>query len=211
MTHLTIDIFSDIVCPWCLIGTRRLSQVLSAWETPLEATIQHHPFFLDPTTPSGGVDLQQMLKRKYGAEPRSMFGHVEAAARETGIDLHLEKQRFIYPTLRAHTLIRRAASRGTQLALVDALFTAYFIDAKNVEDIDVLADVASLHGFSKEEARALLGDEAELESTRAEAIEATELGIRGVPFFVFNGELSVSGAQRPEVFRQAIRQSMRVA
>src|SRR5689334_18662338 len=117
MKSLSVDVFSDVVCPWCLIGTRRLSQVLSAWEEPLEATVRHHAFFLDPSTPAGGLDLQAMLRKKYGVDPQTMFGRVEAAARETGIQLDLSKQAFIYPTVRAHTLIRHAAEKGTQHAL----------------------------------------------------------------------------------------------
>jgi predicted DsbA family dithiol-disulfide isomerase len=208
MKHLQIDIFSDVVCPWCFIGTKRLSQVISAWDEPLDAKIVHHSFFLDPTTPPGGIDLQDMLRRKYGVEPRTMFGRVEHAAHEAGILLDLEKQRFMYPTVRAHTLIRHAAAKGTQLAMVDALFAAYFLDARNVDDESVLAEIASTHGFGVDEALALVRDEAELKATLGEARDAAELGIRGVPFFIFNGELAVSGAQRPEVFRQVMHQAL---
>lgn len=211
MTELSIDVFSDIVCPWCFIGTKRLSSVLSAGEKPLRAEVRHHPFFLDPLTPPGGVDVQEMLRKKYGVEPRTMFGRVEAAARDAGIDLHLEKQRLMVPTARAHTLIRHAAAKGTQQAVVEALFAAYFLDAKDVDDEAVLAALGALHGFTEDEVLALVRDDAELDETRALAVEATKLGIRGVPFFVFNGELAVSGAQSTEVFRQVIQQVTQVA
>ena len=208
MTSLRIDIFSDIVCPWCLIGTKRLDSVLSAWSEPLDVDLEYHPFLLEPATPPEGIVIEDMLRKKYGAEPRSMFARVEAAAREAGLELDLSKQRLMVPTIGAHTLVRHAAGKGTQAALVRALYGAYFLEAKNVADETVLAALALENGFSESEALSLLRNPEELAATRAETQEAARLGIRGVPFFVFNGELAVSGAQQPEVFRQAIRQAL---
>jgi predicted DsbA family dithiol-disulfide isomerase len=208
MTSLRIDVFSDIVCPWCFVGTTRLGSVLSAWGEPLDVELTYHPFLLDPSTPPEGIVIEDMLRKKYGADPHSMFARVEGAAKQAGIDLDLKKQRLMVPTIAAHTLLRHAAEKGTQVAFVRALFEAYFHDAKNIADEAVLTELALGHGFSEDEALGLLRSPEELARTRAETQEAVRLGIRGVPFFVFNGELAVSGAQQPEVFRQVIRQAL---
>lgn len=206
MTDVRIDIFSDVVCPWCFIGTERLRSVLSAWSEPLSVDVAYHPFLLDPSTPPEGVVIADMLRQKYGADPRAMWDRVEGIARDVGLELDLEKQKLMVPTARAHTLLRHAQAKGTQAELARALFVAYFVDAKNVADEAVLLELAAAHGFSEEEALSLISDPKELADTRAEAAEATRLGIRGVPFFVFDGELALSGAQPAEAFRQVIDQ-----
>jgi predicted DsbA family dithiol-disulfide isomerase len=211
MPSLKIDVFSDVVCPWCFIGTRRLHRALASFDPPVDVTIRHHPFLLDPDTPAGGVNIAERLREKYGRDPQAMFATVEAAAQASGIPLDLSKQPFSYPTVAAHTLLRHAADPVTQLALADALFVAHFLDARNIADPDVLVDIASRHGFEPAVARRLLEDEAELEVTRTEAGRAAASGIRGVPFFVFDNRLAVSGGQREEVFRDAIQQALATA
>jgi predicted DsbA family dithiol-disulfide isomerase len=201
---MTIDVYSDVVCPWCFIGTRRLSAVLASLDGEIDATVRHHPYVLQPGTPSEGTDLHRMLRERYGTDPAEMFVTVEAAAREAGIPLDLSKQRMTYSTLGAHTLLRHAEEKGTQHALLDALFTAYFLDARNVSDPAVLADVATKHGFTAGEVERLLADETELARTRSEVREAAMRGVRGVPLFIFNQRLVLSGAQPADVFRDAI-------
>jgi predicted DsbA family dithiol-disulfide isomerase len=202
---LVIDLFSDVVCPWCFVGNERLERVLAArppGERPI--AVAYHPFMLDPDTPAEGKDIPAMLERKYGVDPRRLWARLEAEARKAELDLDLSKQRFSYPTARAHTLVRHAAAKGTARALVRDLFRANFIDARNINDVDVLAEVAARHGFDAAESARLLTDESELERTRAEAAEAAAGGIQGVPFFVFDQRLAVSGAQQEEVLARAI-------
>lgn len=205
---LRIDVFSDIVCPWCYIGTARLDHVIASLDLPTPPVVIRHPFLLQPDTPTEGKDVHADLRRKYGTDPRVLFARVEAAARESGLALDLAKQPMTYPTVRAHTLLRHAATRGTQRALEKALFEAYFHDARNISDPDVLAAVAAPHGFDPTEVTRLLQDEAEIAATFAEIGEASALGITGVPFFVFNGRLAVAGAQRETVLRQAVDQAI---
>lgn len=200
---VTIDLYSDIVCPWCFIGSERLERVLATHEGP-PPLVRFRPFLLQPSTPAEGIDIPDMLRRKYGADPAVLFARVEAAARESGIPLDLSRQTRSYPTERGHTVLRHAGERGTQRALARALFHANFVDARNIADVDVLADVAAGHGFTADEVRALLADEAELVRTRTEVGEAQRLGIRGVPFFVFADRLAVSGAQPESVLRDAL-------
>jgi len=208
MTPLRIDIVSDVICPWCFIGARRLDEALRSLPEPVEAIVTYHPFQLDPGTPPEGVDLRERLRQKYGGDPEQMFGRVEAAAREAGIPLDYRKLRRTFSTLAAHTLLRHAAAKGTQKALSEALFSAYFLEGQDIGDKALLAGLAVLHGgFGAGEAERLMRDETELEATRTEAAAMSGQGITGVPFFVFNGKLALSGAQPLEVFRDAIAQA----
>jgi predicted DsbA family dithiol-disulfide isomerase len=202
---LRIEIFSDVVCPWCFVGHQRLSRVTAALGEQPE--LRYRPFFLQPDTPETGVDIPNMLKKKYGVEPSRMFATVEAAARESDLTLDLAKQRFMYPTVRAHTLLRHAERKGTQPALVRALFEQYFQEAKNISDVEELVKIAGAHGFEAAEVREILADADELEVTTAIATEAARGGIRGVPFYVFNDKIGLSGAQPESVFREAIRKA----
>jgi predicted DsbA family dithiol-disulfide isomerase len=202
---VAIDLFTDIVCPWCFVGNERLERVLAA--SGQAAVVSHHPFLLDPDTPDGGKDVPEMLRRKYGVDPKQAFKRVEDQARTSGIDLDLSKQRYAYPTVRAHTLIRHAALKGTQRALVRDLFRANFMEAKNISDLAVLAEIAAPHGFTAAEVSRLLTDERELQLTRRDAAEAAAGGISGVPFYVLDQQLAISGAQSEEVLRDAIERA----
>jgi predicted DsbA family dithiol-disulfide isomerase len=207
-SSLSIDLFSDFVCPWCFIGGVRLEQALAGLADEVTAEVSYHPFFLDPTTPPEGVSVPDMLRKKYGADPKQLWARPEAAARDSGIALDLSLQPKMYRTEAAHTLMRHAEAKGTQAALGRALFRRYFLEAANIADASVLADIAEPHGFSRDEALELVTNQAELELTREAAISAAQGGIRGVPFFVFDGKLAVSGAQSVSVLQSAIRQAV---
>ncbi|MHB1225195.1 MAG: DsbA family oxidoreductase [Gemmatimonadaceae bacterium] len=208
MTAMMIDVHSDIACPWCFIGTRRLESVIQSLDGEVEIEVRNHPYLLHPDAPPEGIDLQQMLRERYGADPRPMFARVEEAARGAGIPLDMSRQTRAYSTIAAHTLLRHASGMGTQSALADALFVAYFMDARNISDAAVLADVATQHGFTAAEVERLLADEGELALTRSEALEASRSGISGVPFFVLDDRYSLSGAQPAGVFRLAIAKAL---
>jgi predicted DsbA family dithiol-disulfide isomerase len=158
MPSLRIDVVSDVVCPWCLIGTRRLELALA--ELPeLEATVTYRPFMLEPGAPAEGRDLREHLRRKYG-DPEPMFQRVEAVAREVGLPLDFGKVRRMVPTLRAHALSARAVEKGTQRALMSDLFEAYFLEGRDVSAMDVLLELGERHGFSRDEVIALVEDPA---------------------------------------------------
>ncbi len=205
---IAIDLFSDVVCPWCFIGSVRLEQALGSLASEVEAEVCYHPFFLDAHVPRSGVSVPEKLRKKYGVDPKQLWSRAEAAARESGIALDLSRQAMTYPTDAAHTLLRHAHAKGTQRALASAFFHAYFVEAKNIAEESVLADIAEQHGFSREEALELASAPAELELTREEALSAAQGGIRGVPFFVFDGRLAVSGAQSVGVLQAAIRKAL---
>jgi predicted DsbA family dithiol-disulfide isomerase len=208
MEPLSIDVVSDIICPWCFIGTRRLDQALAARDaSAAPVTVTYHPFLLDPSIPAAGVDLRERLRTKYGADPETMFARVEGAARESGIPLDFAKVTRTVSTVGAHTLMRHAIPKGTQAALGAALFDAYFLKGLDVGQEGTLAELAATHGFAHDEALSLVRDEAELSRTREEASAWARKGIQGVPFFIFDGRLAVSGAQPVAVLAGAIERA----
>jgi predicted DsbA family dithiol-disulfide isomerase len=202
---LKIDLFTDTVCPWCLIGAARLDQAVAKLPADVVVDIENHPFYLDPNTPPEGYDVGEMLRTKYGREPREIWARAEAEAKKAGIDLDLSKQPRSYRTQKDHTLVRLARVKGTQHALANAIASAYFIDHKTTSDDEVLAGIAAEHGYSREEALQVMRDPEALAETHDIATEAAGQGIQGVPFFIFNGKFALSGAQPPEVFDRALR------
>lgn len=208
---LQIDLYSDIACPWCFIGIKRLDKALADLDPSVDVTVRHHTYLLTPDLGPEGADMVERLRAKYGVDPRQMFARVEEAAHETGIPMDFSKLERTYPTVAAHTLVRHAHAKGTQRALTEDLFRAYFLDARNVSDTDVLIELGIRHGFDADEVSSLVHDASELELTRREAQQTTALGITGVPLFVFQRKLAVSGAQSPETFRQAIAKAMELS
>lgn len=201
---IRIDLFTDIVCPWCLIGTARLDQALATLDDDITVDIYHHPFLLDPTTPEGGQNTRERLSAKYGGDIEAMQARVEAAARDAGVALDLSVQPMSYPTIKPHTLIRAAAPEH-QYKLAKAFAAAYFLEGKNITDDELLADIAAQHGYDRQAALTLLADKQELDTTQAMALSASQQGINGVPFFIFNNKFAISGGQPPEVFARAFR------
>jgi predicted DsbA family dithiol-disulfide isomerase len=152
-----------------------------------------------------------MLRAKYGREPRAIWARAEGEAKKSGIDLDLNLQPRTFPTQKAHTLIRLARSKGTQHALANAIASAYFLEHRQVNDPEVLAAIATEHGFTREEALGDIGDPRELELSHELAIAAAQQGIQGVPFFIFDGRFALSGAQPEEVFDLAFKKTLEEA
>lgn len=200
---VAIEVFSDIVCPWCFIGTARLTKILS--ETDLPAVVTMRPFRLQPATPDGGIDIPEMIRKKYGGDPAVMFARVAAAGRDAGLELDPAKQTRMVPTLRGHTLLRHAIAKGTQVAMARALFEAYFQEVRDISAPAVLSEIGARFGFTPDEATRVVTDPVELGITREEADRASRQGIRGVPYFVFGGRVAFSGAQPEAAFREALK------
>lgn len=206
---IVVEVYTDLVCPWCFIGMERLDRAIAASGLEGRVVVRHRAFLLQPDTPEEGVDVAAHLRAKIGRDPAEMFARVEAAARESGIALDLSAQPRIYPTVRAHALLRRAEERGTQRALERALFRAYFVEGVDLTQLSALYAIAAAHGFTEEEARRIVEDPAELAAVRREAGEAARRGVRGVPFFVFPDGTRFSGAQSEETLRAALVQAAR--
>jgi predicted DsbA family dithiol-disulfide isomerase len=206
-----VDLFTDIVCPWCLIGSARLDKAIAALPVEITVDVENHPFYLDPNTPSEGYDVAEMLRAEYGRDPKAIWARAEGEAKKSGIDLDLSKQPRTFPTQKAHTLIRLARPKGTQHALANAIAAAYFLEHRQVNEPEVLAEIATRHGFTREEALGDIADPRELEVSHELAISAAQQGIQGVPFFVFEGRFAMSGAQPEEVFEMAFKRALEEA
>ncbi len=205
-----IDLFSDTVCPWCRIGKRHLELALAEWarETAEPVTLRYRSFFLDPTIPPEGRDFRGHMTAKGGGRvPLEQFF---AAPRERGaaVDLtfNFEAIGKAPNTLLSHRLVYIApeAKRG---ALLDALYAAYFEFGRDVGDLDVLVDVAAAAGLDADETRAQLAGDAGTAEVLADIEFARQVGISGVPFFIFNDRLAFSGAQPPEVILRVLQQA----
>jgi predicted DsbA family dithiol-disulfide isomerase len=205
---IKVDLFTDTVCPWCLIGAERLDRAIAALPPDVTVEVRNHPFYLDPNTPDDGVIVADMLRERYGRDPKDMWERVETEARNSGIDLDLSRQPRSYPTRKGHTLVRLAGAKGTQHALANAIARAYFLDHLLINDDDVLADIAVDYGFTREEALAAVRNPAELAATHELAIAASQQGIQGVPFFVFDNKFALSGCQPQEVFARAFEAAL---
>jgi predicted DsbA family dithiol-disulfide isomerase len=205
---IKVDFFTDIVCPWCLVGVARLDTAIAALPDDVTVDVEVHPFYLDPNTPPEGYDVAEMLRAKYGRDPREMWERVESEAKKAGVDLDLSKQPRTFPTQKGHTLVRLAREKGTQRALSKALADAYFLDHRQVNDEEVLVDIATKHGFSAAEASAAIRNKKELAISHEQAVWAAQQGIRGVPFFVFANQFALSGAQPQEVFEMALDKAL---
>ena len=205
-----IDLFSDTVCPWCRIGKRQLELALAEWarETAEPVTLRYRSFFLDPTIPPEGRDFRgHMMAKGGGRVPLEQFF---AAPRERGaaVDLtfNFEAIGKAPNTLLSHRLVYIApeANRG---ALLDALYAAYFEFGRDVGDLDVLVDVAEAAGLDAAKTRAQLAGDAGTAEVLADVEFARQVGISGVPFFIFNDRLAFSGAQPPDVILRVLRQA----
>jgi predicted DsbA family dithiol-disulfide isomerase len=206
--HLKIDVFTDVVCPWCLVGSARLDKAIADLPVGVDVEVENHPFYLDPTVPAEGVVVADMLRQKYGREPKDMWARVEGEAMKAGIALDLSQQPRMFPTAKAHTLTRLAKPLGTQHALANVIAAAYFLDHRQINDDTVLADLAVAHGFERAEALRLINDADELAITEELARGAAAQGINGVPFFVFGEKYAMSGAQPQDVFGMALDKTL---
>jgi predicted DsbA family dithiol-disulfide isomerase len=205
---LKIDVFTDVVCPWCLVGSARLDAALAQLPDDVEVVVENHPFYLDPTVPPEGVDVGEMLRAKYGRDPKEMWARVESEAAKAGISLDLSQQPRMFNTAKAHTLTRLSKGNGNQHELANAIAEAYFLAHRQINDDNVLADIAAEHGWDRGDALDAINDENELAVTADLATSAAQQGIRGVPFFVFGEKYALSGAQPAEVFAQALEKTI---
>jgi predicted DsbA family dithiol-disulfide isomerase len=213
-THLTVDVVSDVVCPWCYIGKRRLEAALaelSAGEPEVSVSVRWHPFQLNPDLPPEGIDRRSYIEAKFGSAQRSaeVYERVNAAAHASGLALALDRIERQPNTLEAHRLVAWAQHEdATRVSdLVERLFRAYFVEGRFVGDRTELARIAQDAGYDAGAARAFL-DSDRLRAAIADAdVRARELGIGGVPFFIFNGRVALSGAHEPATMLDAIAQA----
>jgi predicted DsbA family dithiol-disulfide isomerase len=205
---VTLDLFSDIACPWCYVGEARLEQAME--RTGIRVERRWHPFQLQPQMPPD-TPWMEFAPAKFGGEHmmKQAFGHVSREGADVGIRFDFEQMPYAPNTMDAHRLILWAQdTAGTEPAftLAHALYRAYFEEARHVGDPSTLADIAAQVGLDREAAAAHLASDAGRETVTQSQREAERLGVRGVPFFVLNGRHGLSGAQPVEVFEGALRQ-----
>ncbi|MFO1316796.1 MAG: DsbA family oxidoreductase [Burkholderiales bacterium] len=214
LERLTIDVVSDVVCPWCFIGKRRLEAALARLreaEPDLPVDVRWHPFQLNPDLPPEGTDRRRYLEAKFGGPDRAreIYARVEAAGRTAGIPFRFDAIERQPNTLDAHRLIAWAQSRreGDPDALVEGLFRAYFLEGRFVGDRDELVRLAADAGYDADDARACLASDAFVADIAQADRQARTLGVSGVPFFVFGGKTALSGAHEPDTLLAAIAQA----
>ena len=206
---LTVEVYSDIVCPWCYVGKRRLERALAQLGGAVRARVTWRPFQLNPTMSSDGMDRGTYLKAKFGSLEN--FGRMEeqllAAGVEERIPFAFEKIQRTPNTFAAHRLVWYAAQQDKQDTMVEALFRGYFLESQNIGDVKTLTHVAAEAGLDRTETEEFLESEKGVVEVKGEEAVGRRLGIRGVPYFVFNGIVSISGAQPPDIFVSAIQQA----
>jgi len=204
---LVIDVWSDVVCPFCYLGMATLHQAIERFPHGSAIEVRHHSFQLNPATPVGvATKATDYVVEKHGVSRAQIAGsHAQIAARGAalGLDYKFEDSLMVN-TLDAHRLIHFAAAAGQEQAMVDRLFRAEFTDGLNVGDHDVLADLAAEAGLDRGAAVEALKTGAFAAEVKADLAQARELGISGVPFFVFGNKRAVSGAQPIELFLKAL-------
>ena len=205
---IKVDLFTDTVCPWCLVGSERLDQAIAALPADVTVEVENHPFYLSADTPEEGVVVADMLREKYGRDPKEMWERVESEAKKAGIDLDLSQQPRMFNTAKAHTITRLSKPNGNQHELANAIAEAYFLEHRQINDDNVLADIAAQFGWDRGDALDAMNDADLLKATEQLAKDAAQQGIRGVPFFVFGEKYALSGAQPDEVFDQALQKTL---
>jgi predicted DsbA family dithiol-disulfide isomerase len=205
---MKVEIWSDVVCPWCYIGKRRFEQAAARFPHPVE--VEWRSFELDPhAVGTNGGSYAERLAEKYGRtvpQAQEMLDSMTATAAAEGLDLHFDKAQ-AGSTFDAHRLLHLAKERGVQDAVKERLVRAYFTEGVAVHDHAQLVDVVTEAGLAADEAREVLAGDRYADEVRQDETEAGELGITGVPYFVIDRRYGVSGAQTPDVLLAALQQA----
>lgn len=204
---IRIDIVSDVVCPWCIIGYKQLER--AQVETGVPAVIYWHPFELNPDMPEGGEDLFDHIATKYGSTPddgRKARSKLTALGEDLGFTFDYADDMRMVNTFRAHQVLHWSASSGLQHQMKMALFTAYFTDRLDVNEAEVLVDVAGGIGLDQTEALAILSEARFADKVRQHETFWISRGVQGVPAMVFEGQHALIGAQGVDAYRSMLLQ-----
>ena len=208
--NLAVDVISDVICPWCYIGKRRLEKAIAALEGQHDVRVRWHPFQLNPTMPKEGVSRREYRIEKFGSWERSqeLDAKVIAVGESEGIQFSFDKSERTPNTVDAHRLIWLADKNGCQDAVVEALFVAYFTEGKDISNRQTLIDTVVVAGLERQVVEATLNSDEGLDVIADAGEESRRQGVSGVPFFVINKEIMLSGAQQPDTFLEAFRLAM---
>ena len=202
---IKLDIMSDPICPWCYIGKAHLDRALES-EPDHPFAIEWHPFQLNPDMPAEGMDRRSYLEGKFGGKEGAVraYAPVVEHAEKAGLKINFEAMQRTPNTLNAHRLIHWAGIEGCQTAAVSALFKAYFVDARDIGDAEVLADIADGIEMDASVVTRLLATDEDMEDIRKRDAHSREMGINSVPTFIVGGRHAVPGAQPPELWKKVL-------
>ncbi|MGI9415697.1 MAG: DsbA family oxidoreductase [Hyphomicrobiales bacterium] len=202
---ITVDIISDVMCPWCYVGKRRFEKALKL--TPdTRVDVKWRPYQLDPTIPREGVDRQEYLAKKFGGADRAkqIYQAIVDAGAQEDIPFEFDRIKRSPNTLNAHRLIRWAFTPGLQDEMVEHLFKLYFIEGADIGDHEVLLEAARHVGMDMEILSGLIASDADTDLVEKEIALAREMGVQGVPCFIVANKYAVMGAEQPEVIAHAL-------
>lgn len=202
---IKLDVISDPICPWCLIGKTRLEKAL-AQEPEHPFVIEWHPFQLNPDMPAEGMDRRTYLETKFGGKENAVrvYGQIEQHALDEGLEINFSAIQRTPNTIDAHRLIHWAGIEQKQNEVVDALFAAYFMEGRDIGDSDVLADLADSAGMDAAVVRKLLASDSDVEDIRARDAHSRQMGVNSVPTFIVADQHAVPGAQPAELWLKVI-------
>ncbi|MCR9170893.1 MAG: DsbA family oxidoreductase [bacterium] len=203
---IKIDVISDVACPWCYVGKRRLEAALKEWKGAT-VEVHWHPFQLDPSMRSEGMNRETYLTSKFGSVDRvqEMIDHLSNVGKTVGIDFDFGDQWLAVNTLEMHQLLHVANQEGFGADLKERFLSAYFVESKHLNDRSVLYSILKDFGWDATKVDAIISDEQIADEVKTEIQYYQSRGVSGVPFFVFNDEFGVSGAQPPQVFLEALQ------
>lgn len=204
---IKLDVLSDPICPWCYIGKTHLDRALAA-EEDHPFVIEWHPFQLNPDMPEDGMDRREYLERKFGGKDGAIrvYGHIAQHAEDAGIEIDFAAIQKTPNTVNAHRLIHWAGIEGKQNEIVDALFSAYFKEGRDIGEIETLADIADNAGMDAAVVTRLLKSDEDKQSIRDRDVHSREMGVNSVPTFIVGSRHAVPGAQPPELWAKVIKE-----
>ena len=202
-----LDVLSDPICPWCYIGKTHLDKALEA-EGDHPFVIEWHPFQLNPDMPEDGMDRREYLERKFGGKENAVkvYGQIADHAEQAGIEIDFAAIKRTPNTVNAHRLIHWAGIEGKQNDVVDALFSAYFKEGRDIGDIETLADIADGIGMDAAVVTRLLKSDEDLSVIKDRDTHSREMGVNSVPTFIVGSRHAVPGAQPPELWQKVIKE-----
>lgn len=207
---MTIDIWSDIRCPFCYIGKRKFENALNAFEHKDKVEVEWHSFELDPNmTTQPGVNAVEYIAAAKGIsrqQSEDLHNHVTRLAKDSALEFNFGSV-VVANSFNAHRLIQLAKTKGLGDEAEEELFKSHFTEGKNIDNRETLAQIGGSIGLDEKEVNALLSDDAFTKEVKEDEIRAQSMGIRGVPFFVFDEKYAVSGAQSSDIFLSALEQS----
>ncbi|MEX0624248.1 DsbA family oxidoreductase [Saccharospirillum sp.] len=209
MNKLSIDVVSDVACPWCVVGFKNLQQALASLEGEIEADLAWHAFELRPDAPAEGENWREHIMAKYGMsyeQSEENRKRITEAGNQVGFTFNFTDDMRTQNTFNCHRLLHWAKDTEQQTALKLALFEAYFTDQTDVNDTGVLLDAVDKAGLDRDSAAAVLASDRFEQAVRSEEGHYQQMGVSSVPTFIVNGKYAITGGQPAEVFVQALRQ-----